>query len=52
MINRHPFESDIQAVDLSESEQVLRLHLENYVKQLPANRQEQILQIAKYLIGY
>lgn len=51
MIKRHPFESDIQAVDLSEAEQVVRLYLENYVKQLPSNRQEQIVQIAKHLIG-
>ena len=49
MIQRHPFESDIQAVDLSEVEQVVRLYLENYMKQLPINRQEQILQIAKRL---
>ncbi|MBS4537383.1 hypothetical protein GOQ27_02855 [Clostridium sp. D2Q-11] len=51
MIKRHPFESDIQAVDLSDTEQVVRLYLENYIKQLPTNRQELILQIAKHLIG-
>lgn len=50
MINRHPFESGIQAVDLSEAEQVVRLYLKNYVKRLPNNRQEQISQIAKHLI--
>ena len=50
MIKRHPFESDIQ-VDLSEEEQVVRLYLENYMKQLSPNRQEKILQIAKQLIG-
>lgn len=50
MIKRHPFESDIQAVDLSEEEQVVRLYLENYMKQLPPNRQEEILQIAKHLV--
>ncbi|PHO08198.1 hypothetical protein BFT35_01675 [Thermoanaerobacterium thermosaccharolyticum] len=50
MINRHPFESDIQAVDLSEAEQILRLYLRNYVNQLPSNRQEQIFQIVEHLI--
>ncbi|HHV98471.1 MAG TPA: hypothetical protein GXX36_02670 [Clostridiaceae bacterium] len=50
MIKRHPFESDIQAVNLSEAEQVLRLYLENYVKKLPSNRQEHIFQIAEYLL--
>lgn len=50
MIKRHRFESDIQAVDLPEAEQIIRLHLKKYVKQLPSNRQEQILQIAKQLI--
>jgi uncharacterized protein (UPF0212 family) len=51
MIKRHPFESDIQAVELSEAEQVVRLYLENYMKQLSSNRQEKIHQIAKQLIG-
>lgn len=51
MIKRHPFESDIQAVDLSVAEQVVRLYLENYIKQLPTNRQEHILQITKHLIA-
>jgi hypothetical protein len=51
MIKRHPFESDIQAVDLSEAEQTVRLYLGNYVKQLPSNRQEQIFQIVDHLIG-
>ncbi|MCO1604494.1 hypothetical protein [Desulfosporosinus nitroreducens] len=51
MIRRHPFESDVQAVDLSEAEQVVRLYLENYIKQLPTNRQKQILQIANHLVG-
>jgi len=50
MIKRHPFESDIQAVDLSETEQVVRLRLGNYVRQLPNNRQKHIYQIAKQLI--
>jgi hypothetical protein len=51
MLKRHPFESDIQAVDLSEGEQVVRLYLKNYIKQLPTDRQEEILHIEKHLIG-
>lgn len=50
MIKRHPFESDIQAVDISEAEQVVRSYLGNYVRQLSSNRQEQIFQIVKQLI--
>jgi len=50
MIKRHPFELDIQAVNLSEAEQVLRLYLENYVKKLPSNRQKHIFQIAEQLL--
>lgn len=50
MIKRHPFESTIQAVDLSEAEQIVRSYLENYIKQLPSKRQEQIFQIAKHLL--
>lgn len=45
MIRRHPFESDVQAVDLSEAEQMVRLYLANYIEQLSNNRREQILQI-------
>ncbi len=50
MITRYPFESDVQAVDLSEVEQVVRLYLENYIRQLPINRREQIIRIANHLI--
>lgn len=50
MIKRHPFESDIQAEDLTEAEQAVRLHLRNYFRQLSANRQEQIFQIVRHLI--
>ena len=49
MIKRHPFASEIQAVDLAEAEQAVRSYLENYVKQLPGNRQERIFRIAKHL---
>lgn len=50
MIKRHPFNSDIQAVDLSEEEEVIQLYLKNYIKQLSADRQEEILYIAKHLM--
>jgi hypothetical protein len=50
MIKRHPFESDIQAVDLSEAEQTVQLHLKNYVRQLPGYRQQLILNIANHLV--
>lgn len=50
MLKRHPFESDIQAVDLSEEEEVIQLYLKNYIKQLSADRQEEILYIAKHLM--
>jgi hypothetical protein len=43
LIKRHPFQSDIQAVDLSEAEQVFRLSLKSYISQLTVDRQEQIL---------
>lgn len=49
MIRRHPFKLDVQAVDFSETEQVLLLCLENYIVQLPIERQEQIFQIANCL---
>jgi len=50
MIKRHPFESDFQALNISEAEQVLRLYLKNYVKKLPNNRQENIFRIAEQLL--
>ncbi|NLU29551.1 MAG: hypothetical protein GXX03_06805 [Bacteroidales bacterium] len=52
MIKRHPLESDFKAVNISEAEQVLRLYLENYVKKLPSNRQENIFQIAQQLLEH
>lgn len=45
LIKRHPFKSAIQAVDLSEKEQVLRLCLKNYIRKIPIDRQEQIFEI-------
>lgn len=50
MIKRHPFESDIEAVDLSEAEQMVRKCLKNYVGKLSGNRQKEIFQIVKQLI--
>ncbi|GAE90497.1 hypothetical protein JCM21531_4114 [Acetivibrio straminisolvens JCM 21531] len=50
MIKRHPFESDIQAVDLSEEEQAVRLYLKNYMNRISNCRREKILQIAKHLV--
>ncbi|MBU2700753.1 hypothetical protein Ga0466249_001858 [Sporomusaceae bacterium BoRhaA] len=45
LVSRHPFISDIQAVDLSEAEQSLRLYLKNYIDRLPPDRQEQVFEI-------
>jgi hypothetical protein len=50
LIKRHPFNSDIQAEDLSEAEQALHLYLKKYINRLPENRQEEIFQIVNYLI--
>jgi len=50
LLKRHPFRPDIQAVDLSEAEQFLRLYLKQYVDQLTADRQKQIWEIASQLI--
>lgn len=50
LIKRHPFKSDIQAVDLSEAEQALRLSLKSYVEQLTSEKQERIYEIMNLLI--
>ncbi len=50
LIKRHPYKSGIQAVDLSEAEQTLRLYLYNYVDKLTADRQEQISEIMNSLV--
>lgn len=50
LIKRHPFKSDIQAVDLSEGEQALQLSLKRYFDQLATDRQETILEIVDRLI--
>ena len=45
LLGRHPFKSDIQAVELSEAEQAVRLYLKKHINQLPTDRQEQIFEI-------
>lgn len=50
LIKRHPFVSDIQAVDLSEGERVLRLYLQSYINQLEADRQKKIFETVDCLI--
>ncbi|SHI65934.1 hypothetical protein SAMN02745176_00919 [Lutispora thermophila DSM 19022] len=50
MIRRHPFYSDIQAVDISEKEHKIRLYLKRYISELPDKRREQIIQIEKNLM--
>jgi len=49
LIRRYPFKSEIQAVDLSEAEQALRLYLKSYIHQLKTDRQERILEIANHI---
>lgn len=49
MVKRHPFNSGIEAVDLSEEEQTLRLYLKTYIGQLAADRQKQIFDMANQL---
>lgn len=50
MIRRHPFNSDVQAVDLSEAEKALRLYLKSYINQLTADKQEKISEMINQLI--
>jgi hypothetical protein len=50
LLRRHPFKSDIQAVDLSEAEQKLRLYLKNYMDKLGSDRQGQIFELVNQLI--
>lgn len=50
LIRRHPFKPDIEAVYLSEAEQVLRSYLKSYTVQLPPDRQEQVFEIIDRLI--
>ncbi|MBS4536306.1 hypothetical protein GOQ29_11820 [Clostridium sp. D2Q-14] len=50
MIKRHPFNSNVEATDLSESEQMLRLCLKKYIDQLTLSRQKQISQMVNHII--
>ena len=40
LVRRHPFKTDIQALDLSEGEMALRQYLKNYIDRLPKCKQE------------
>jgi hypothetical protein len=50
LIKRHPFKSNLQAVDLSEAEETLRDNLKNYIDKLTRYRQQKIFEIEKYLV--
>ncbi|MGI6587111.1 MAG: hypothetical protein GX301_02500 [Gracilibacteraceae bacterium] len=50
LVRRHPFKSDIQAVDLSEAEMALRQYLKNYIDRLPKGKQKEIFEKADSLI--
>ena len=50
MIRRHPYGSDIQAVDLSKAEQTLQECLAHYMRQIAEDRRQQIIRIADNLI--
>ncbi|MBZ2174634.1 DUF6179 domain-containing protein [Schnuerera sp. xch1] len=50
MIERHPFNSDGQAVDLSETEELLQFCLKRYVDQLPKDKQEEIFEKVDHLM--
>ncbi|SCN21540.1 hypothetical protein N3C_0300 [Clostridium sp. N3C] len=52
LLKRHPFESDIKAVDLPEEERAVSLYLENYIKGLPVVRQEEIKKIVDGIEGF
>lgn len=50
LLKRHPYHSDLQAVDLSESEHSFRLYLEKFIHGLPSERQEKIFDMVKDLV--
>lgn len=50
LIKRHPYLSEIQAIDLTETEYVLRKYLKAYFDQLKVNRRKQIIEIIGQLI--
>jgi len=50
MIRRHPYYSDVQAVNLSEVELNLQLSLKSYVEQLATDRQKHIFEMVIHLV--
>lgn len=50
LIKRHPFKSDIQAIDLSEAEHELRLDLQKYIDNLSTDRKGRIFKMVNVLI--
>lgn len=50
LIKRHPFHSDVQAVEVSEAEKTLRFSLKTFLEKLPAERRERILPLADRLV--
>ena len=50
MIRRHQYKSDVQAVDISETEQTLRLCLNNHMNGLAVDRKERIFEIVNHLV--
>lgn len=49
MLKRHPFITDIRAVELSEAEQLFRLYLKSYFDSLEVSRQNEITKIGSQL---
>ncbi len=50
LLKRHPCQSEIQAVDLTEAETSLKLDLKDYLSGLPEEEQDEILELAQQLI--
>jgi len=50
LIKRHPYITEIAAVDMPEADQALRIYLKNYINQLPSKRQKQIFELVNHLV--
>ena len=50
LLKRHAYNSEIQAVDLTEAETALRLYLKEYLAGLPRAEQDEILELGQRLI--
>ena len=50
LIKRHPYLSDVQAIELSEAEKTLQLNLFNYINQLSLERKEKIVELTNYIV--